>query len=559
MVVVVENLTEEEHLRAHAQASELSFRTLIDQAPDSIAVHRDGRFVYVNPAMVRRLGYESEADLVGQPVSMTVHPDDREVVAERIRTMMVTSELAPPKETHLLCRDGSTVHAEVAAMPLEYEGQPATVVIGRDLTERRQLTAKLMEMDRMIAIGTLAAGVGHEINNPLSYVIGNLDLLAEARPGVAGFAAGRPDELVRLLDDAREGAARIRDIVRDLKTFSRAGTEDRAPLDVRRLLELSIKLTHNEIRHRARLVEDYGDVPAVEANEARLAQVFVNLLVNAAQAIPEGAADANAIHVRTRTDGDRVIVEVEDTGGGIPEEHLGRLFDPFFTTKPADQGTGLGLAICRETVASLGGEIAVDSQVGRGTTFRITLPATRATERVDPAPLLAAAGAASRRGRILVVDDEPMLAETMRRALSANHDVVALTSARAAMDLLSSNERFDIFFCDLMMPEMTGMELYARVLEAMPEQAGKMIFLTGGAFTPRATRVPRRRAEPAHRQALRPEAPAGAGAGSVEMSRSTARPRRRHKQWLVTMVLGQDTTHPASAGRPRQTRTPSSA
>lgn len=499
LVVVAENLTEEERLRLRAAASELSFRTLIEQAPDSIAVHRDGRFIYVNPAMVRQLGYDSQVDLAGKEVSAIVHAGDLEAAAERTRAMTATLAPAPPREMRFHRKDGSTVPAEVAAMPIEYQGKPAIVVIGRDLTERKQFTAKMMEMDRMIAVGTLAAGVGHEINSPLSYVIANLDLLAERLHHEAGSVSGKRDESIQLLDEAREGAMRIRDIVRDLKTFSRAGASDRAPQDVRRLLDSSINLTWNEIRHRAQLIKDYGDVPAVEANEARLAQVFVNLLVNAAQAIGEGAAHANAIRVRTRTDGERVIVEVEDTGSGIPDEHLDRVFDPFFTTKAGGQGTGLGLAICKETVESCGGTIAVESQLGRGTTFRVALPATRAARQAEPAALAAAAGAGLRRGRILVVDDDPIVARTVRRILSADHDVVALTSAREAMDRLDAGERFDVILCDLMMPEMSGMDLHARLLEAVPEQAGKMVFLTGGAFTLRAREfldtVPNRRVD----------------------------------------------------------------
>lgn len=505
LIVVAEDLTEEERLRAHAEASERSFRALIECAPDAITVVRDDRLVYANRAMVRMLGYQSDAEFLGKPVAVFVHPEDGAIVAERVGTMLATGEPAPLQERRLLACDGTIVYAEIAAMPLEFEGAPAILVIARDLTERRHLEMTRMEMDRLIAMGTLAAGVVHEVNNPLSYVMANLEFVAEELPGVAdacrachaglrpdvGLPQGaavvpaRVDELMELLTEAREGTVRIRDVVRDVKAFSRTGAEGDALLDVRQVLESSINMVYNQIRHRARLEKGYHNVPLVAANESRLAQVFVNLLVNAAQAIPEGAADVNVIRVRTWTEAERVVVEVEDTGRGISEELLARLFDPFFTTKSAGQGTGLGLAICKKIVEFYGGEISVESQVGRGARFRVALPAAGTDQLTEPAPV-AAGATTSRRARILVVDDEPTIVRVLQRLLSADHDVVGYTTAREALDLLAAGQRFDIIFCDLMMPEMTGMDLHARILEVAPEQADAMIFLTGGIFTARA-------------------------------------------------------------------------
>ena len=200
----------------------------------------------------------------------------------------------------MLRKDGGVVYAEMVSMIIEYDGKPNVIVFGRDLTERRQMQARLLLADRMVSVGTLAAGVAHEINNPLAYVMTNLDMVASRRlpqlvarlHDLGGEAAEIGDEVARavaMIEVAREGSERMRDIVRDLRTFTRgAGEESRTPVDVRRVLDASINLAWNEIRHRARLVKEYGEVPPILANEARLAQVFLNILVNAAQALRVG-------------------------------------------------------------------------------------------------------------------------------------------------------------------------------------------------------------------------------------------------------------------------------
>ena len=244
-------------------------------------------------------------------------------------------------------------------IPVEVHGAP--ILNGRgevifavasftDITERKSLETRLRIADRMASVGTLAAGVAHEINNPLAYVMANLAFVVEElRRDFGGMA-----EVIEALDEARAGAERVRVIVRDLKTFSRQHQDELVPVDVRKVLEASVSIAWNEIRHRARLVKLLADVPDVMASEARLGQVCLNLLVNAAQALPVGAAEKNEIRLTTSLEAGRVVIEVADTGPGIPPEVLSRIFDPFFTTKAAGVGTGLGLSICRSIVQSLG-------------------------------------------------------------------------------------------------------------------------------------------------------------------------------------------------------------
>jgi signal transduction histidine kinase len=439
--------------------------------------------------------------------------------------------------------------------------------VEREIAEQRRAERALRQAERMASLGTLAAGVAHEINTPLTYVVTNLALLAERlstrggpggpaapgpaaplgqlsrrvaevrehvdalvprfvgpqsgqlghdltnaltpiiykltllaediarRPGVAPGTLidhGAAEELEPLLQQTLEGVERVRSIVRDLKTFSHPDEESLAIVDLRRVLTSSINLASSQIRHRARLQTDLNPAPMVRANERRLSQVFVNLLVNAAQAIPEGGAERHEIRITLHTDeAGHAVVEVHDTGTGIAPEHLPRLFDPFFTTKPVGEGTGLGLAICHGIVSSLGGELSVESQLGLGSTFRVTLPAAAddgaaAPERAGLPAASAATPSPTRRARLLVIDDDPHVGHAVRETLARDHEVVALTSASEALQRLEGGESFDLILCDLMMPMMTGVDLHEILRRARPELAARMVFLTGGAFTARA-------------------------------------------------------------------------
>lgn len=374
------------------------------------------------------------------------------------------------------------------------------VAVFRDVTREKATQAQLLVSDRMASVGMLAAGVAHEINNPLACVLANLDLsVRELADREASGDIGRVHELREMLGDARGASDRVRQIVRDLKIFSRHEDTRSGAVDVQKVLESSLRMAWNEIRHRARLIKDYGSVPLVEGSESRLGQVFLNLIVNAAQAIAEGDAEGNAIRIVTSVDQTgRIVVAIADTGKGIAAQDLKHLFRPFYTTKGPGVGTGLGLAISHRIVTGLGGEIQVESEVGKGTTFRIVLPAARSAERVEQ-PSVRTATRAARRARILVVDDEPMVAGVIRRALAKEHDVVTAVAAIEALDRIRAGESFDVILCDLMMPQMTGMDLHAELRTVDPAYADRMIFLTGGAFSPAARafldEVPNQRVE----------------------------------------------------------------
>ena len=366
--------------------------------------------------------------------------------------------------------------------------------------EHRRVQEHLLISDRMASVGLLAAGVGHEINNPLAILMANLEFaLQDLRivddnlrgevdaPPVVDAALLHLDRIHESLRDAREASERVRHIVRDLKLFSHPDGHHSGAVDLRRVIDTSVRMAWNEIRHRSRLVKQYGDVPMVEGNEGRLSQVILNLVINAAQSMVEGRADENEIRISTRLEGaDHVVIDVRDSGGGIAPAQLARIFDPFFTTKPTDVGTGLGLTICQRIVTSMGGTITVDSELGTGTCFHVTLPVS--SRRAPSAEVERVVVPAVRRGRILVIDDDPLIGSALRRMLAGDHEVTTRTSARDALGYLRSGAACDMIICDLMMPEMTGVDLHAELARAEVELADKMVFMTGGAFTP-ATRA----------------------------------------------------------------------
>jgi PAS domain S-box-containing protein len=483
--------------------STAKFAQLADNITDVFWIRSPdmGEVLYVSPAFERVWGRSTES-LYAHPGHWTefIVPEDR----DRVEATFATLAGETPSvdiEYRIVRPDGEARWVRSRGFQVRDGAGKLIRLIGivTDITESRRLQAQLMVSDRMASVGTLAAGLAHEINNPLAAVIANLDFMAEslgrsltgdapAGSSPAGDAWLRED-LKGPLEDAREAAQRVRFIVRDLKIFSRSPSDERpAAVDVRPILESSLRMAWNEIRHRAHLVKDYDPVPGVLANEARLGQVFLNLIVNAAQALPEGHADHNEIRVRTRLAGARVVIEVSDTGPGIPPEIIGRIFDAFFTTKAVGVGTGLGLAICQRIVTDMGGELTVTSTRGKGTTFCVALPVAREEDYVvvpTPPPVDSIA-LVMRRGRILVVDDEEILLRSVKRILSKDHDVVATAAAAEALALCAAGERFDLILCDLMMPDMTGMELHGELSRIAPEQAAKMIFVTGGAFTAKA-------------------------------------------------------------------------
>lgn len=350
---------EKEAGRVRQELTESLEATLNSIAEGVIATGADGAVARMNPVAERLTGWTS-AEASGRPLD---------------EIFQLREDGSHPS---LVTRGGTELPIAFSRSPLKSAEGTVTgaVLVFRDMTAEMQareaqerMQRQLILADRMASLGTLAAGIAHEINNPLAYVLANLELL------VQDIGAGA-DERAQMLHEALEGGERIRKIVQSLRTFCRAEPERRTVISIKPVIEQSITMAWSEIRHKARLVRIYGPIPRVDADESRLGQVFINLLVNAAQAIPEGDFEKNEIRIVTSThDEGHAVIDFHDTGGGISESAMRRIFDPFFTTKPIGVGTGLGLSICHGIVSGMNGTITAKNGETRGAILRVVLPA----------------------------------------------------------------------------------------------------------------------------------------------------------------------------------------
>jgi PAS domain S-box-containing protein len=402
-----------------------------------------------------------------------VHPEDRARADQCFRSaaenlMPFTCEyrvVLPDGQARCLLGRGRA-HTDASGQVQRLSGS------AQDITERKEIEAQLVVAGRMAAVGTLAAGVAHEINNPLASILGNLEYLS----GRLGRADG-PDDVREVLVGTRQSAQRIRDVVRNLMLFSGAGGDSETAVDVRRLLDAVLDIVGTELRERAHVTREYEETPPVLANEGRLAHAFVQLLRNAAQAIPPGAPSSHEVRIRAATSRDgRVLVEIRDDGVGIPATLRERIFDPFFTTRPVGTAIGLGLSTAHAIVTAIGGSLSLDSEPDEGSTFRVSLPAA-ALAAPAPAPGPAHAGP-----RILIVDDDPQVGNMLRRLLERDYHVTVTTGASSALAQAASS-RVDVILCDLMMPDLSGMAFFERLRRKSPECVERVIFMTAGAYT----------------------------------------------------------------------------
>ena len=419
--------------------------------------------------------------------SERVHPEDRERVSHSLTRHIETGHGQWREEYRFRRGDGAwATILDRGFLERDAEGKPLRLVgTMMDVTAQRHMEARLVLSDRLASVGTLAAGVAHEINNPLAYIQANIQFALETQSNAA---------VTEALREAAEGVDRVRRIVRDLKAFSRPDVETRAPVDLRAVVETALAMADNEIRHRAQLHKELSQVPPVIGNEARLGQVALNLLVNAAQALPAGRHTEHRITVRIHEGaGGTVVLEVSDTGSGVPPEILRRVFDPFFTTKPVGEGTGIGLSISHTIVSELGGTLTLENNPDQGCTARAILPAAPSESGAMAGSAASAATSAgsspalatTHRHRILIIDDEPQVANAIRRILVRRYGVTVHNRALLALEEIAAGARYDVILCDLMMPELSGQDFLAELQRVAPEQAGRMVIITGGAFTPR--------------------------------------------------------------------------
>jgi PAS domain S-box-containing protein len=467
--------------------SERRFRSLVESIPEAIFVTEGTAITYANPAFENALGIAGGGDAIGLDVLHLVHEGDA------MRLLKLIADLASGPIAHaeyrMRTRSEAWITFEVSAIMAEFDGKPSVLWLGRDVTRRKELESQLLQADRLAVLGTLSAGMAHAINNPLLYTLLNLEHVARRLRQLGTERDYLGEARVRLAE-AHDGAERVAKVVRQMRGLSRARVSEERAIDVRMVLANVLAMVGNEIRHRGQLVTRSEPVPRVWATESELEQALLGLLVYVARSLPDEVGEGREICLSTSTDaaGDAVVV-VSDNGPTLAPEARSHLFDPF----GSEDASGLGLAMCHAILTSLNGSIDVECGPVRGTTFRVVLPPASAPEserfagpRSVPPPPVAAGEA--RRARVLVVDDDPGVANTLRAMLEANHEVKSVESGREALKILMGDEEFDVVFCDLVMPELSGIDLYCALELNRPHKATRVVFMTGGVFTADAQR-----------------------------------------------------------------------
>jgi signal transduction histidine kinase len=457
--------------------------------------------IRLHPTAARLLDLPGDQETIGLgELTRHVQPEDRQRLLQGLAEAG-RGRGTVTREVRIEDRNSNQRWLEIAAEGHVGEEGGLKYFVGtiHDITPQRQSAIGIEHLERLAAVGTLAAGVGHELNNPLTFVQYGIDFARETLDRYDAVIAAMTEEVRhdfsearQGLIEAREGAERIRDIVAELRRFGQPAAEHLEPTDVVDALEFALRIATELIQSRARVVRDYEEeIPLVDATKTLLSQVFINLLVNAAQAIEPGQPSEERIHVRISNRGSRVCVEISDTGQGIEPQILPRIFDPFFTTRAPNEGTGLGLPTTLRIVRCLEGELDIHSAPGKGTTVRITLPASQREDMIMPDTNVNALPTEEheRKPRLLFIDDEPRIGEAFRRLTRRYYESVTTTRADEALQWIEEGQRFDVIFSDLFMPDMTGAEFYEALRDIAPDLARRVVFMTGGAFTDKARRL----------------------------------------------------------------------
>lgn len=470
---------EAEH--ALMQARE-DLRRVIDHLPAAVIIHRDGQILYSNPAWIRLTGHLHTASLLNRDLRTLLPPGDtrsHQALAMHLRGAMEDAE----REIRILRPDGEVVTLELAPPRyLMWRHTPASLMVALDITERKAIQSQLFLADRLASVGTMSAGIAHEINNPLSYVMGNLSQLEEELERLAPLLPSEDRQDFReMLQEASDGAKRVAEIVRDMRTYASMDDDVQSPVQLTRVLEMTLNMAAPQLHGIRVLRQEDPEIPMMMAHEARLGQVLFNLIVNAAHALQDTPREDRVLLVKTRGEGQNVVIEIKDNGVGIPSEHLNRIFDPFFTTRPINTGMGLGLFVCHNLVQAFGGKLELDSDHGQGTTVRVTLPITPASPRRRRTPMPMPSNT-----RVLIVDSDPQIGRGLKRALRSQQVTLAEDHQQAS-DLLRQ-QHFEAILCDLLGEHPPGLELYHDSLKRDPEQARRFVFMTGGALTQKTQR-----------------------------------------------------------------------
>lgn len=462
------DVSEREYALDRLRSSEQRMRSLLEALPDAVFVIEDDEVVHCNPAAYRITAVPP----VGRSFASLLEPEQCPVLTRSAGTR----DKPERHELRFATAQGPARAVETLWMPLEFEGRLAYLCVARDRTEQRRLEAKMAHADRLATVGVLAQGVAHELNNPLTFVTMNVRELVEELESDRPIGPSLRSDLAESAREAADGARRMARIVSDLQGLARVDDEPTS-MDLNRVVERCLVLAKAQIRSRVRVHTSLSSVPEVFGDEGRMTQVVLNLLINAVQALPDRTGN---IWVETRLEGNDAILEVRDDGPGFAAHVRDRVFEPFVTTKPVGDGTGLGLFVCHQYVSECGGSLeALDAPEG-GAKLRVKLQLAWKSDSprtVPHTPKVESMG----RPRLLIIDDEPIIRESLARKLASGIDVETAGSAEAALERLRDGETFDIVLCDLMMPGKGGRWLYGALGEKFPAVQAAFCVMTGGA------------------------------------------------------------------------------
>lgn len=468
----IEDAREQERLRT-ALFHNVDAVVVVDVAKHTIT--------FANPAAQRLLG-RSPRSVVGRPFPFNC-------------------EVGTVHEIEVLRPDGSALPAEMRVARIDWDQRPAHLASIRDIADRKradQLQRRLVQTDRLAALGRLAFGVAHEIDNPAKTLRTNLEGMRNAVDDVRHKlvddheAARRLDEVDRMLADSEAGLSRMVDIVADLQRFTPQERQRRpGPVDLEEVVDVAVRMTRAEVGPRTQLeLSLTSGLPPIDGDANRLAQMVTNLLLNAAQAMAEGKADEHRIRIETRLDRGRIHLTVADSGPGIPRALRDRVFEPFFTTRAGAGFVGMGLAWAADVARRHGGEIRVVESALGGAAVDVALPVTVDEGSREAPPLALSVRKARRpdpesRPRLILVDDEAAVRRAFHRMLSHDFEVATANGGSELIAQLEQGVGVDVIVCDLMMPELDGRDVYDYLRRRAPHLTSRILFCSGGVFTER--------------------------------------------------------------------------
>ncbi|HEX5656890.1 MAG TPA: ATP-binding protein [Polyangiales bacterium] len=488
---------------------EHQFQALVECTADAVFItdFDSARFIRVNGRACELFGYG--ADELRGMTGRQLHPGEDTAVVDGISRDLIRDGSVTRHAVRLCRKDGSSFWGELRSSAYRAGERKLYVTFVRDVSGNllremelnsayqsiKETEAQLIRSSRLAAIGQLAAGVAHEVNNPAASALLNLEVLEQdvcalsrdaelaerqATPALLFESVRRvtreAEEAVR---DSSEAVRRIASVVKSLRGFVQISESEIQRVNLNEAITAAVRLVQHQVRQRAVVRTQLRASREITADRGKLIQVFINLLLNASQAIESGGG--STITVTTLDSVDGVIAQVDDDGPGVPKDAAPHIFEPFFTTKAADQGTGLGLSLCADIVHRHRGRLELRERGGRGATFEVYLPLHTGLElpvrsEFVPPPI---------RARILIVDDDATLVRAYRRWLGRRHEVIVAYDGEEALQVLEQDQEFDIILCDLMMPRFDGVALYEAVLESKPHLLARMVFSSGGPTSPR--------------------------------------------------------------------------